>query len=79
VREPEDPIAHVVSPPLRPFTLERCMEETISAYKMAHRSLLWELNETRSHLIHLQYKMELYLRSMKLPKKIMDNWSRHTR
>jgi hypothetical protein len=78
VRGPEDPIAHVVSPPIGPFTLERCMAETISAYEMAHRSLVWELNETRSCLIHLQYQMEPYLRSMKLPKKIMDHWPRHT-
>jgi hypothetical protein len=54
------------------------MAESISAYEMAHRSLVWELNETRSHLVHLQYQMEPYLRSMKLPKKIMDNWPQHT-
>jgi hypothetical protein len=74
VRGPEDPIAHVVSPPIGPFTLERCMAETISTYEMAHRSLVWELNETRSRLVHLQYQMEPYLRLMKLPKKVMDNW-----
>jgi hypothetical protein len=58
VRGLENPIAHVVSPPVGPFTLERCMAETISAYEMAHQSLLWELDETRSCLTHLQYQME---------------------
>jgi hypothetical protein len=58
VRGSEDPIAHVISPPLGPFTSERCMAETISAYEMVHRSLLWELDETRSCLTHLQYQME---------------------
>jgi hypothetical protein len=78
VRGPEDPIAHVVSPPMGPYTLETCMADTISAYEMAHRSLVWELEETRSRLVRLQYQVEPYLRSMKLPRKIMDDWARNT-
>jgi hypothetical protein len=78
VRGPEAPIAHVVSPPVGPYTLEKCMADTISAYEMAHRSLVWELEETRSRLARLQYQVEPYLRSMKLPRKIMDDWPRNT-
>jgi hypothetical protein len=68
VRGPEAPIAHVVSPPLGPYTLERCM---------ADQSLVWELEETRSRLVHLQYQLEPYLWSMKLPKVIMEDWPQH--
>jgi hypothetical protein len=78
VRGPEAPIAPVVSPPVGPYTLEKCMADTVSAYEMVHRSLVWELEETRSHLIRLQYQLEPYLRSMRLPKKIMDDWPRNT-
>jgi hypothetical protein len=78
VRGPEAPIAPVVSPPVGPYTLEKCMADTVSAYEMVHRSLVWELEETRSHLIRLQYQLEPYLRSMRLPKKIMDDWLRNT-
>jgi hypothetical protein len=74
VRGPEAPIAHVVSPPVGPYTLERYMADAISAYEMVHRSLVWELEETRSRLVHLQYQLEPYLQSMRLPKKIMDDW-----
>jgi hypothetical protein len=78
VRGPEAPIAHVVSPPIGPCTLETCMADTIFAYKMAHRSLVWELEETRSHLVRHQYQVEPYLRSKKLPRKIMDDWTWNT-
>jgi hypothetical protein len=78
VRVPEAPIAHVVLPPVEPYTLEKCMADTISAYEMAHRSLVWELEETRSRLVHLQYQLEPYLQSMRLPKKIMDDWPQNT-
>jgi hypothetical protein len=78
VRGPEAPIAHVVSPPDGPYTLEKCMVDTVSAYEMAHRSLVWELEETRSRIIRLQYQVEPYLRSMRLPKKIMDEWLQNT-
>jgi hypothetical protein len=53
VRGLEAPIAHIVSPPVGPYTLEKCMGDTVSAYEMAHRSLVWEL-ETRSRLVRLQ-------------------------
>jgi hypothetical protein len=78
VRGPEAPIAHVVSPPVGPYTLEKCMVDTTSTYDTAHRSLVWELEETRSPLVHLQYHVEPYLRSMKLSRRIMDDWTRST-
>jgi hypothetical protein len=78
VRGPEAPIAHVVLPPDGPYTLEKCMADTISAYEMAHQSLVWVLEETRSHLVRLQYQVEPYLRSKKLPRRIMDDWMRNT-
>jgi hypothetical protein len=40
VRGPKAPIAHVVSSPVGPYTLEKCMADTISAYEMAHWSLV---------------------------------------
>jgi hypothetical protein len=54
------------------------MADTISAYEMAHRSLVLELEETRSRLVRLQYQVEPYLRSMKLPRKIMNDWPQNT-
>jgi hypothetical protein len=77
VRGPEAPIAHVVLPPMGPYTLETCMADTISTYEMAHRSLVWELEETRCRLVRLHYQVEPYLRSKKLPRKIMDDWTRN--
>jgi hypothetical protein len=78
MRGAEAPIAHVVSPPDGPYTLDKCMADTVSAYEMAHRSLVWELEETRSRLVHLQYQVEPYLQSKKLPRRIMDDWTRNT-
>ncbi|RLN15924.1 hypothetical protein C2845_PM02G17380 [Panicum miliaceum] len=59
---PEEPFGRCVSPPVGPFTLERCMVETTSAYEWAHQSLLWELEETRRRLYNLQVRVELYTR-----------------
>jgi hypothetical protein len=50
---PEEPFGCCISPPVGPFILERCMVETSSSYERAHRSLLWELEETRRRLYHL--------------------------
>jgi hypothetical protein len=61
-RDPRSPFGRYVSPPVGPFTLERCMAETTSDYEWAHRSLLWELEETRRHLYNLQIRVELYTR-----------------
>ena len=59
------------------------MAETISAYEMAHRSLLMELEETRSRLVKIQYQMvgvrvDPYIRMKMVPKKVPSAWPRST-
>jgi hypothetical protein len=50
---PEESFGCCISPPVGPLTLERCMAETTSAHEWAHRSLLWELEETRRRFYNL--------------------------
>ena len=74
----EEAFAHCVSPPVGSLTVERCMAETIFAYDWAYRSVLWELNETRRHLVDLQYQVEPYIRVMRVPKKVPNSWPQST-
>ena len=78
VRGLKDPIAHIVSPPEGPFTVERCMAESITAYEIENRSLVWELEETRRCLVDLQYQVEPYIRMMSLLRKVPNAWPRNT-
>ncbi|CAL4977154.1 unnamed protein product [Urochloa decumbens] len=61
VQGPEDPFPRFVSIPVEVPLLERRMAETISAYERVYRSMMWELDETRRRLLHLQTKAEPYM------------------
>jgi hypothetical protein len=74
VRGLGDPIAHVVTPPNGPFTIERCMAEVVTAYEIENRSLVWELEEARRHLVNLQVQVEPSIRTMTLPRTVPNAW-----
>ncbi|KAG2592047.1 hypothetical protein PVAP13_5NG523300 [Panicum virgatum] len=57
MKGPEEPFAHCISPSVGPFTMERCMAETISSYELVNWSLLRELDETRRCLYNLQVQV----------------------
>lgn len=78
VRGPGEVVAHVISPPLGPYTMESCMAETVNAYEIALRSMRWELDETRHRLANLQSQVEPYVRMNKVPRKIYNTWATST-
>ena len=78
VRGLGNPIAHVVTPPNGPFTMERCMAEVVTAYEIENRSLVWELEETKRHLVNLQVQVEPYMRTMTLPRMVPNAWPQNT-
>ena len=50
------------------------MAEVMTAYEIENRSLVWELEETKRHLVNLQVQVEPYMRTMTLPRMVPNAW-----